>query len=123
MRVANELGRGDAGAVKFAIKVLMGTSVTIGLVVSIVCLVFSKKIGYLFTNDEAVVQSVDDLSLLLALTVFLGSIYPVLSGCTISISHLYPNELPNIKLMFSLHYLAGVQVWLWDRVCNQKWRF
>lgn len=80
MRVANELGRGDARAVKFSIKVLMGTSVSIGVLISIVCLVFSKKIGYLFTDDEEVVQSVGDLSPLLAFTVFLGSIFPVLSG-------------------------------------------
>lgn len=80
VRVANELGRGDAEAVKFSIKVIMGTSVSIGLMISILCLVFSKKIGNLFTNDEEVVQSVADLSLLLSITVFLGSIYPILSG-------------------------------------------
>lgn len=80
MRVANELGRGDAKAAKFSIKVLMSTSAIIGLFFWILCLVFSKKIGYLFTSEEEVAQSVSDLSLLLAFTVLLGSIFPVLSG-------------------------------------------
>ncbi|KAL8489104.1 hypothetical protein ACS0TY_025126 [Phlomoides rotata] len=83
VRVANELGRGDARAVKFSIKVLMGTSVSIGLFFMILCLGFSKKIGYLFTNEEEVALRVSRLSLLLAFTVFLGGIYPILSGVAI----------------------------------------
>ncbi|KAK4481813.1 hypothetical protein RD792_012724 [Penstemon davidsonii] len=83
VRVANELGRGDAKAVKFSIKVLMSTSVSIGLFFWILCLVFGSKIGYLFTSEEEVVQSVSDLSLLLAFTVLLGSIFPVLSGVAV----------------------------------------
>lgn len=119
MRVANELGRGDAGAVKFSIKVVMGTSVTIGVLMSILCLIFSKKLGYLFTNDEAVVQSVDDLSLLLALTVFLGSIFPVLSGYLPIPYKLLPSSCLNIFdvifHIFSVYiyiyiYCAGVAV-------------
>ncbi|KAH6820846.1 MATE efflux family protein [Perilla frutescens var. hirtella] len=80
VRVANELGRGDARALKFSIKVVMSTSVSIGVLFFILCLVLSKNMGYLFTNDEAVVQSISELSVLLAFTLLLGSIFPVLSG-------------------------------------------
>lgn len=80
VRVANELGRGDAKAVKFSIKVLMATSSSIGLFFWFLFLVFSNKISYLFTDDEAVAQTISDLSLLLAFSVLLASIYPVLSG-------------------------------------------
>ncbi|XP_011070003.1 protein DETOXIFICATION 24 isoform X2 [Sesamum indicum] len=83
VRVANELGRGDAKATKFSIKVLMGTSVAIGLFFWILCLVFGNKLGYLFTNEEEVVQTVSDLSLLLAFSVLLNGIYPVLSGVAV----------------------------------------
>ncbi|KAL8493535.1 hypothetical protein ACS0TY_024651 [Phlomoides rotata] len=83
VRVANELGRGDAKATKFSIKVLLTTSSLIGLFFWILCLVFGAKIGYLFTNEEEVVQSISDLSLLLAFTVLLGSIFPVLSGVAV----------------------------------------
>ncbi|KAL2232897.1 UNVERIFIED_CONTAM: Protein DETOXIFICATION 24, partial [Sesamum indicum] len=79
VRVANELGKGDAKATKFSIKVLISTSVMIGLLFWILCLVFGNKLGYLFTNEEEVAQTVSDLSLLLAFSVLLSSIYPVLS--------------------------------------------
>ncbi|CAA3023122.1 DETOXIFICATION 24-like [Olea europaea subsp. europaea] len=83
VRVANELGRGDAKAVKFSIKVLTSTSVSIGLFFWILCLAFGNKIGYLFTNDEEVAHSVADLSMLLAFSVLLNSIYPIFSGVAI----------------------------------------
>ncbi|KAL0383349.1 UNVERIFIED_CONTAM: protein DETOXIFICATION 24 [Sesamum calycinum] len=83
VRVANELGRGDAKATKFSIKVLMGTSVVIGLLFWILTLVFGKKLGYLFTNEEGVARTVLDLSRLLAFSVLLNSIYPVLSGVVV----------------------------------------
>ncbi|CAI9761227.1 unnamed protein product [Fraxinus pennsylvanica] len=83
VRVANELGRGDAKAVKFSIKVLITTSVSIGLFFWILCLIFGNKIGYLFTNDEEVAHSISDLSPLLAFSVLLNSIYPVLSGVAV----------------------------------------
>ncbi|KAL0359719.1 UNVERIFIED_CONTAM: Phosphatidylinositol N-acetylglucosaminyltransferase subunit A [Sesamum angustifolium] len=83
VRVANELGKGDAKATKFSIKVLISTSVMIGLLFCILCLVFGNKLGYFFTNEEEVTQTVSDLSLLLAFSVLLTSIYPVLSGSSI----------------------------------------
>ncbi|CAI9782916.1 unnamed protein product [Fraxinus pennsylvanica] len=83
VRVANELGRGDAKAVKFSIKVVTSTSVSIGLFFWILCLVFGNKIGYLFANDEEVAHSVADLSMLLAFSVLLSSIYPIFSGVAI----------------------------------------
>ncbi|CAA0809785.1 MATE efflux family protein [Striga hermonthica] len=83
VRVANELGRGDSNAVKFSIKVLLTTSVVIGVFFWILCLVFGHKLGYLFTDDEAVVESVSDLSVLLAFSVLFNSIYPILSGVAV----------------------------------------
>ncbi|KAL0404702.1 UNVERIFIED_CONTAM: protein DETOXIFICATION 24 [Sesamum radiatum] len=83
VRVANELGRGDAEATKFSIKVLIGTSVMIALLFWILCLVLGSKLGYLFTNEEEVAQTVSDLSLLLAFSVLLSCIYPVLSGVAV----------------------------------------
>lgn len=80
VRVANELGRGDANAVRFAIKVLTVTSVVIGVVVWILCLVFGNKLGYLFTQEAEVATAVADLSVLLAFSVLFNSIYPVFSG-------------------------------------------
>lgn len=80
VRVSNELGRGDAKAVKFSIKVLISTSVLIGLFFWVLCFVFGNKIGYWVTNDEEVARNVADLSLLLAFSVLLNGIFPVFSG-------------------------------------------
>ncbi|KAJ9565475.1 hypothetical protein OSB04_001441 [Centaurea solstitialis] len=83
VRVANELGRGNAKVAKFSIKVLLGTSIAIGVFFFVLCLAFRKKLAYLFTNDERVADTVSDLSLLLSFSVLLNSIYPVLSGVAV----------------------------------------
>ncbi|PIN05103.1 putative membrane protein, predicted efflux pump [Handroanthus impetiginosus] len=83
VRVANELGRGDAKATKFSIKVLISTSALIAMFFWILCLVFGNKLGYLFTEEEEVAKSVSDLSVLLAFSMLLNGIYPVLSGVAV----------------------------------------
>ncbi|KAJ9563899.1 hypothetical protein OSB04_009059 [Centaurea solstitialis] len=83
VRVANELGAGNAKAIKFSIKVVLGTSIAIGVLFFVLCLVFGKQLAYMFTDDERVADLVSDLSLLLAFSNLLNSIYPVLSGVAI----------------------------------------
>lgn len=80
VRIANELGKGDAKAAKFSIKVLVSTSVIIGLFFWVLCLIFGRNLGYLFSDEKAVADTVADLSTLLAFSILLNSIYPVLSG-------------------------------------------
>ncbi|KAK4412741.1 protein DETOXIFICATION 24 [Sesamum alatum] len=118
VRVANELGRGDAKAVKFTIKVLLSTSVLIGLLFWILCLVFGNKIGYLFSNDEAVAKSVADLSPLLAFSMLFNSIYPVFSGvavgaglqATVAIVNVVCFYLIGLPIGLVLGYVAHLQV-------------
>ncbi|KAJ9563903.1 hypothetical protein OSB04_009063 [Centaurea solstitialis] len=83
VRVANELGGGNAKAIKFSIQVLLGTSITIGVFFFVLCLAFGKKLAYAFTDDEKVADIVSDLSLLLSFSILLNSIYPVISGVAI----------------------------------------
>ncbi|KAL3825078.1 hypothetical protein ACJIZ3_021107 [Penstemon smallii] len=83
VRVSNELGRGDAKAVRFSIKVLISTSVVIGLIFWTLCLVFGSKIGYLFSNEDEVALAVSDLSILLSFTILLNSVYPIFSGAAV----------------------------------------
>ncbi|XVF06717.1 hypothetical protein REPUB_Repub06bG0074800 [Reevesia pubescens] len=80
VRVANELGRGNAKAVKFSIKTILGTSIAFGVVFWILCLVFGDQLSYLFTTDEDVAKAVSSLSTLLAFSILLNSVQPVLSG-------------------------------------------
>ncbi|XP_028088174.1 protein DETOXIFICATION 24-like isoform X2 [Camellia sinensis] len=83
VRVANELGRGDARAAKFSVKVILCTSVLFGLIFFVLCLIFGHDIAYLFTSNEEVAATVSDLSVLLAFTMLLNSIQPVLTGVAI----------------------------------------
>ncbi|KAK1413409.1 hypothetical protein QVD17_35182 [Tagetes erecta] len=104
VRVANELGRGNAKAAKFSIKVLLGTSIAIGTFFFVLCLVFGRKIAYMFTHDERVVDSVSELSVLLSFSVLLNSIYPVLSGVAVGAG------LQGIVAVINLvcYYLIGI---------------
>ncbi|XP_077225579.1 protein DETOXIFICATION 23-like isoform X2 [Tasmannia lanceolata] len=80
VRVANELGRGDAKAAKFAVKVVLSTSLAIGVVFFVLFLVFGKAISYAFSSSEEVAKEVASLRVYVAFSVLLNSIQPVLSG-------------------------------------------
>lgn len=106
VRVANELGRGDAKAVRFSINVLVSTSVLIGLVFFAMCLIFGKQIGYLFTNEKDVVDAVADLSTLLSFSILLNSIYPILSGVAVGAG--LQTKVAYINLI--CFYLIGIPI-------------
>ncbi|XP_023772739.1 protein DETOXIFICATION 24 [Lactuca sativa] len=118
VRIANELGRGNAKAAKFSIKVLLGTSIAIGTFFFVLFLVFRKKLAYFFTDDERVADTVEDLSLLLSLSVLVNSIYPVLSGMAIgagmqgivAIVNLVCFYVIGIPMGALLGYLTNLQV-------------
>ncbi|RVW89819.1 Protein detoxification 24 [Vitis vinifera] len=80
VRVANELGRGNAKAAIFSIKVILCNSILIGVIFWVLCLVFGHDIAYLFTSDEEVITMVSSLSVLLSFSILLNSVQPVLIG-------------------------------------------
>ena len=80
VRVANELGKGSSKAAKFSIVVTVLTSFSIGLILFLVFLTLREKIAYVFTTSEDVAIAVGDLSPLLAFSLLLNSVQPVLSG-------------------------------------------
>ncbi|CAD6245539.1 unnamed protein product [Miscanthus lutarioriparius] len=83
VRVANELGAGSGKGARFAIVVSITTSVVIGLVFWCLILYFDDKIALLFTSSAVVLDAVHHLSVLLAFTILLNSVQPVLSGVAI----------------------------------------
>ncbi|KAL3755042.1 hypothetical protein ACJRO7_002163 [Eucalyptus globulus] len=83
VRVSNELGRGNVKAAVFAIKVILGTSFSIGVVFWALCLVFGRQIAYIFTSEEDIAEEVSSLSVLLAFSILLNSVQPVLSGVAV----------------------------------------
>jgi multidrug resistance protein, MATE family len=80
VRVANELGAGSARRAKFAIYNVVITSFLIGFVLFTLFLLFRGNLAYVFTESQAVANAVADLSPLLAFSILLNSVQPVLSG-------------------------------------------
>ncbi|KAJ8433810.1 hypothetical protein Cgig2_025973 [Carnegiea gigantea] len=83
VRVANELGAGNGKAAKFATTVAVTTSTIIGLFFCVVIMIFHDKFAYLFSSSAPVLAEVDKLSWLLAVTILLNSVQPVLSGVAV----------------------------------------
>jgi MATE family multidrug resistance protein len=80
VRVANELGAANGQGAKFATIVSTTTSFLISLFVSLLALIFHDKLAIIFSSSQAVIDAVDNISVLLALTILLNGIQPVLSG-------------------------------------------
>ncbi|GAB2290700.1 hypothetical protein Dimus_024975 [Dionaea muscipula] len=83
VRVANELGAGNGKGAKFATIVSTGQSIVIGLIIFALILIFHDKYGLIFSSSAAVLEKVDKLSILLAFSILLNSIQPILSGVAV----------------------------------------
>ncbi|XP_004501679.1 protein DETOXIFICATION 27-like [Cicer arietinum] len=83
VRVANELGAGNGKSAKFATQVSVVQSTVIGLLFCILIIIFHRQFAYIFTSSTSVLQEVDGMSILLALTILLNSIQPILSGVAV----------------------------------------
>ncbi|XP_066336463.1 protein DETOXIFICATION 21-like [Miscanthus floridulus] len=118
VRVANELGAGSARRAKFAIYNVVITSFSIGFVLFVLFLLFRGGLAYIFTDSQAVAEAVADLSPLLAFSILLNSVQPVLSGVAVGAGWqsvvAYVNVtsyyLIGIPLGAVLGYVVGFQV-------------
>ncbi|CAN1246069.1 Protein DETOXIFICATION 21 [Linum grandiflorum] len=106
VRVSNELGRGNSKAAKFSILMTVATSFVIGVVLFTIFLFLRGKIAYLFTESPEVVDAVADLSPLLAFSILLNSIQPVLSGVAIGAGW----QSIVVYVNIACYYLVGIPV-------------
>nr|WDY35015.1 multidrug toxin excretion transporter MATE 8 [Diospyros kaki] len=104
VRVANELGAGNGKGAKFATIVSVTTSVTIGLLFWLIILIFHNEIALIFTSSKPVLKEVSKLAMLLAFTILLNSIQPVLSG--VAVGSGWQSVVAYINL--GCYYLIGV---------------
>ncbi|CAN1288533.1 Protein DETOXIFICATION 27 [Linum perenne] len=79
VRVANELGAGNGKGAKFATIVAVAQSMIIGFFFWLLIILYNDQIGWIFTNSEPVLTAVNQLCILLAFTVLLNSVQPILS--------------------------------------------
>ncbi|RLN23889.1 Protein TRANSPARENT TESTA 12 -like protein [Panicum miliaceum] len=83
VRVATELGAGNWRGDRFATVVSSATSLAIGVFFCGLIVGLRDRVALIFTASAAVLGAVDELSVLLATTVLLNSIQPVLSGVAV----------------------------------------
>ncbi|ESQ40991.1 hypothetical protein EUTSA_v10013393mg [Eutrema salsugineum] len=83
VRVANELGAGNGNRARFAMTISVTQSLIIGIIFSVLVLFLHDQIGWIFSSSETVIKAVNNLSILLAFTILLNSVQPVLSGVVV----------------------------------------
>ena len=80
MRVSNELGAGRPRAAKFSVIVVVCTTILVGVILMAVILITRNEFAVAFTDSKVVMRAVARLAPLLAFTMLLNSVQPVLSG-------------------------------------------
>ncbi|XP_048334647.2 protein DETOXIFICATION 27 isoform X2 [Ziziphus jujuba] len=83
VRVANELGAGNGRGAKFAVIVSVTTSIIIGLFFWLLIMIFHNELALIFSTSKPVLKEVSKLAILLAFTVLLNSVQPILSGVAV----------------------------------------
>nr|QBM79443.1 MATE13 [Rehmannia glutinosa] len=83
VRVANELGAGNGKGAKFATIVSVIESIIIGLIFWLLIMFFHNEIALIYTSSKIVLEAVSKLFLLLAFTILLNSVQPILSGVAV----------------------------------------
>ncbi|PUZ52603.1 hypothetical protein GQ55_6G283900 [Panicum hallii var. hallii] len=106
VRVSNELGAGRPRAAKFAILVVLMSSVAIGLAFFAAVLALRDVYGAPFTGSPAVVREVASLGVVFALSLLLNSVQPVLSGVAVGAGWQWLVAYVNL----GCYYLVGIPV-------------
>eukprot|EP01018_Ginkgo_biloba_P032995 Gb_25415 [translate_table: standard] len=83
VRVGNELGARRPKTARFSVMVVVSTCFIISLILAIAVLVLKRELSIAFTSSTVVIQAVFALTPLLALSVLLNGIQPILSGVAI----------------------------------------
>ncbi|XP_058221320.1 protein DETOXIFICATION 27-like [Rhododendron vialii] len=122
VRVANELGAGNGKAARFASIVSVVQSTIIGLFFCALIMMLHHQIALIFTSSTDVLDAVDSLSLLLAITILLNSVQPVLSG--VAVGSGWQSKVAYLNL--GCYYLVGVPLgvvlgWVFDLGVEGIW--
>uniref|UniRef100_A0A7N1A3V1 Protein DETOXIFICATION n=1 Tax=Kalanchoe fedtschenkoi TaxID=63787 RepID=A0A7N1A3V1_KALFE len=83
VRVSNELGSGHPRATKFSVAVTVAESLVIGIFFMILIMATKDSFSIIFTSDPEMRHAVSKLAYLLAITMLLNSVQPVISGVAV----------------------------------------
>lgn len=119
VRVANELGAGNGRGAKFATAVAVTQSIVIGLFFWILIIFFHNELALIFSTSQPVLEAVHKLSILLAFTVLLNSVQPILSGKSTSYFFLFELYIHIKKLKIHTHSIFTDCI-SWNRLCLSR---
>ncbi|RDX58240.1 Protein DETOXIFICATION 35, partial [Mucuna pruriens] len=83
VRVSNELGLGHPRAAKYSVYVTVFQSLLLGVLFMVLILVTKDYYAIIFTSSKVLHQAVGKLGFLLAVTMILNSVQPVISGVAV----------------------------------------
>ncbi|KAA3456093.1 protein DETOXIFICATION 41-like isoform X1 [Gossypium australe] len=83
VRVSNELGAGHPKLAKFSVIVVNATSIFISTVFTAIVIICRSLLIKAFSTDAEVIEAASSLIPLLAISIFLNGIQPILSGVAI----------------------------------------
>lgn len=108
MRVSNELGARHPRTARFSLVVAVINSTFIGVLLSLVLIIFRKEYPSLFSTDAEVKELVMKLTPMLALCIIINNVQPVLSGVAIGAGWQASVAYVNI----ACYYIFGVPLGL-----------
>ncbi|KAJ0828987.1 putative multi antimicrobial extrusion protein [Helianthus annuus] len=108
VRVANELGAGNAKGAIFATKISLLTSILIGLFFCAIIVAFPDKLAMIFTSNTTVISMVNELSVLLSLTVLFSCIQPVFTGVALGCGWQSQVAIVNLGSYYAIGVPLGV---------------
>nr|XP_025613173.1 protein DETOXIFICATION 27 isoform X2 [Arachis hypogaea] len=104
VRVANELGAGNAKGAKFATAISLLNTVVVGFIFWLIIMIFNENLALIFTSSSAIVQMVNELSIMLAFTILINCLQPVLSGVAVGCG----NQAIVAYVNIASYYLMGM---------------
>ncbi|CAK9169708.1 unnamed protein product [Ilex paraguariensis] len=122
VRVANELGAGNGKGAKFATIVSVITSIVIGLFFWLLIMIFHNELALIFSSSKPVLEAVNNLSILLAFTILLNSVQPVLSGVAVGSGWQAYVAYINVGCYYLIGVPLGVVMgWVFDQGVKGIW--
>ncbi|XP_039011195.1 protein DETOXIFICATION 41-like [Hibiscus syriacus] len=106
VRVSNELGAGHPKLTRFSVIVVTATSISMSVVFTAIVLVFRSGLIKAFSSDTEVIKAGSSLIPLLAISIFLNGIQPILSG--VAIGSGWQHIVAYVNL--TTYYLIGLPI-------------
>lgn len=107
VRVSNELGAGKPKAAKLSIVVHMLTTGVLGIIFASTILATRNQFPRVFTDKPQVIKETSKLGYLLAASVFLNGIQPVLLGVAVGAGWQFPVAILNVICYYGIGLPIG----------------